>query len=892
MPDPRPRIYLIDSSSFIFRSFFALPNLTSPSGVPTGAVLGFCNMIFRLLEEAQPDYMAALGDTAEPTFRSEIYPEYKANRPPAPEDLVPQFPLVDRAAQGFRLASIKQAGVEADDLIATYTRLAVDAGLDVTIVSTDKDLMQLVGDHVCLMDTMKDLTLDAAAVEKKFGVTPAQLGDYLALCGDASDNVPGVPGVGPKTAVKLLTRFGDLETVLASVEEVSGKKLKQNLTEFADQARLSRRLVALKMDCDTPVNMEGLRRQELDNVALTELFTELGFTRLLARLGGEENPEVIHRGAYRTVLTDAALQEVLQLVEAAGACAVDVETSDLDAVKARLVGISLAWAGGEAAYIPLAHDYLGSPNQLGSEHVLAALTPMLTDPAMAKYGQNFKYDWIVLKQHGVDVQGVTFDPMLASYVLDAGRNSHGLDALARDHLDHTMLGFKEVAGKGGSFSMVEVDVATEYAAEDADVTHRLTGLLGARLARDADLERLFNEVEMPLWPVLARMELTGVHLDAACLMRLSMEVEAELYKLETEIQAQASWPVNINSPKQLQKLLFEDLGLTPGRKTKTGYSTDADTLADLALEHPIAEQIEAFRTLAKLKNTYIDTLPALINPRTGRVHTSYNQAVAATGRLSSSDPNLQNIPIRTPLGRQIRAAFTAPEGRVLLSADYSQVELRVLAHLSGDPLLLAAFRDGEDVHRRTAAEVFGIPPEEVTGEQRRVAKAVNFGVIYGQTDWGLSRQLRVPREIAHRYIESYFQRYAGVQTFMEQTLERARETEVVQTLLGRKRPVPDINNKRHNLRMYAERMVRNTPIQGTAADMMKLAMLRVDRRLAKDGLDAPMILTVHDELIFEVSPDDVEALKSLVTEEMGGVMELDVPLKVDTGVGANWTEAH
>ncbi len=891
MPDTKPRIYLLDGSGFIFRSFFALPSLTSPKGVPTGAVLGFCNMLFRLLDEEQPDYMACMFDTAAPTFRKEIYPEYKANRPPAPEELVPQFPLVDRAADGFRIPAIRQEGVEADDLIATYARLAVDAGMDVTIVSSDKDLMQLVGDQVRQLDTMKNSLMDPAGVEKKFGITPAQLGDYLALCGDASDNVPGVPGVGPKTAVKLLTRFGDLETVLASVEEVSGKKLKQNLTEFADQARLSRRLVALKMDCDMPHSLEDLRRTELDTAALGELFTELGFTRLMDRLGGDV-PPAVDRSAYRTVLDAEGLEEVIGLVREAGACAVDVETTDLDVMKAKLVGISLAWAEGEACYIPLAHGYLGRPEQLTVEQALAQLDPLLTDPGLPKYGQNFKYDWMVLKQHGVEVQGVTFDSMLASYVLDAGRNSHGLDALARDHMDHSMLSFKEVAGKGGDFSMVDVDRATEYAAEDADVTFRLCQRLSARLAREPELERLFHEVEMPLWPVLARMERTGVHLDAACLMRLSMETEGDLVRLEQEIQAQADWPVNINSPKQLQKLLFEDLGLTPGRKTKTGYSTDADTLADLALEHPIAGQIEAFRTLSKLKNTYIDTLPALINARTGRVHTSYNQAVAATGRLSSSDPNLQNIPIRTPLGRQIRAAFTAPEGRVLLSADYSQVELRVLAHLSGDPLLLAAFREGEDVHRRTAAEVFGVPSEEVSDEQRRVAKAVNFGVIYGQSDWGLSRQLRIPRATASQYIESYFQRYAGVQAFMEQTIERARETEAVYTLMGRKRPVSDINNKRRNMRMYAERMVRNTPIQGTAADMMKLAMLRVDRRLRQEEIDAPMILTVHDELIFEVNPDQADELAAMVVEEMGAVMELDVPLKVDTGVGSNWTEAH
>ncbi len=888
MTDQAPRLYLVDTSSFIFRAYHALPPFTSPTGVPTGAVYGFSTMLYRLLDDHQPDYLAAVMDTGKPTFRNELYSEYKANRPPTPEDLIPQFPLIERLVDSMNIPRVSQLGYEADDVIATLARAGQEAGMEVTIVSSDKDLMQLATDGIRLLDTMKNKVFDPEAVEQKFGVPPARLGDWLALCGDSSDNVPGVPKIGPKTATKLLTQFADLETLLASTDQLKGK-MKENLEVYADQARLSRQLVELESRCELDVTVADLARAEPDEKALWDLFGELGFSKLRQRVSPGT---VVDRSAYRTVLDEQQLTECIDAVRAAGRCAVDVETTSLDPMRASLVGISLAWAPGEACYVPLGHSYLGRPKQLETKTALEMLTPLLTDEGFPKTGQNYKYDWLVLMQAGVNMKGVVFDPMLASYVLNPSRNTHGLDDLALDHLGHAMIPYKDVVGNEPGFDSVELERATEYAAEDADVTLRLWELLSERLEREDDLRELMQEMEMPLSRLLAQMEQHGVMLDASRLDAMNGGIIDQLHALEDDVRAQAGWDVNINSPKQLQKLLFDQLGLTTGRKTKTGYSTDADVLADLAVEHPVAAQIDEYRTLAKLKNTYIDTLPGLINPRTGRVHTSYNQAVAATGRLSSSDPNLQNIPIRTELGRQIREAFVAPEGRVLVSADYSQVELRVLAHLSHDEVLLEAFGAGQDVHRRTASEVFGVPADQVTSEQRRVAKAVNFGVIYGQTDWGLSRQLRIPKHTAKQYIDSYFGRYAGVKQFMADTIDRARKTRMVRTLLGRRRPLPDITSSRRNNRMYAERIARNTPIQGTAADIMKLAMLKVDAALAAAGLDAPMTLTVHDELVLEVKREEQERVASLVSEAMASVMSLDVPLKVDVGVGESWAEAH
>jgi DNA polymerase I len=885
-----PTLYLVDAPGFIYRAFHALPPLTTPQGLPTGAIYGFSNMLFKLLDEDHPEYLAAVFDTGRQTFRNEIYAEYKATRPPPPEDLVPQFEWIDKVVAGFGIPALRLEGYEADDIIATLTTRARAVGLEVTIVSSDKDLMQLAGDGVTLLDTMKNIRYGAREVQERFGVAPAQLADWLALCGDHSDNVPGVPGVGPKTATKLLVEFGDLESVLASADKVSGARLKETLVRCADQARLSRRLVELARDCPVTIHLDELARVEPDGRALWEIFGELGFVRLRQKVSPGS---AIDRSRYRTVLTLEELQGVLAEVRAAGRCAVDLETTSLDAVTAQIVGISLAWAAGQACYIPIAHIYLGMPRQLRLATVLDALDPLLGDAGFPKYGQNHKYDWVVLRRAGVDMQGVVCDPMLASYVIDPSRNTHGLDELALEHLKHTMISFKQVTGVERAFESVDVARATEYSGEDADVTLRLAELLAPQLAQDVELHALFQKMEMPLARILAEMELRGVALDGSRLRAMTGGIVAKLAELEADVQRQAGWEVNINSPKQLQRLLFEELQLSTGRRTKSGdFSTDADVLGDLAIEHPIAAQIEEYRTLSKLKGTYIDTLPTLVNADTRRVHTSYNQAVTATGRLSSSDPNLQNIPVRTELGRQIREAFVAPPGRVLLSADYSQVELRVLAHLSRESVLLDAFRAEQDVHLRTAAEVFDLPPAQVSGEHRRVAKAVNFGVIYGQTDWGLARQLRIPKHTAASYIESYFRRYAGVQRFMEQTIEEARRTGIVRTILGRRRPVPDINSKRRASRLYAERVVRNTPIQGAAADLMKLAMIAVEERLRAAKLDAPMILTVHDELVFEVRPIDVGAVSAVVREAMSGVLTLDVPLKVDIGVGESWAQAH
>ena len=887
---PGPSLYLIDSTGFMFRAYHALPPLTNPDGVPTGAVFGFTNMLFRLMEEHQPDYLGAVFDVSRVTFRNAIYSEYKANRPPPPEDLMPQFDLVHQVVQGFRIPLLTQPGYEADDIIATLVQRAHDRGLAVTIVSSDKDLMQLAGPRVTLLDTMKNLRYGPAEVQEKFGVGPAQLADWLALCGDSSDNVPGVPGVGAKTATRLLAEFGDLETVLASAGKVRGARLQVNLVQYAEQARLSRQLVELDRECPVALDIDDLVRVEPDSRALWDIFGRLNFTRLRQKVSPGS---ALDRSLYRTILDLEELRACLDEIRQAGCCAVDLETTSLDPVHAQIVGISLCWGETRACYIPVSHIYLGMPRQLPLATVIAELEPILTDASFPKYGQNSKYDWIVLRRASCEMQGVVHDSMLASYVLDPSRNVHGLDALALEHLGHSMISYKSVTDQQREgFDSVDVQRATEYAAEDAEATFRLSRLLGDRVDQEPQLARIYHDIELPLSRLLARMELGGVPLDVGRLTALVGGVLSQMGELEALVRQEAGWDINLNSPKQLQQLLFDELGLATDRRTKTGFSTDADVLAELAIDHPIAARIDEFRTLSKLKSTYLDTLPTLVNPETGRVHTSYNQAVAATGRLSSSDPNLQNIPVRTELGRKIRSAFVAPPGRVLLSADYSQIELRVLAHLCRDPVLLEAFAQGQDVHQRTACEVFGVPPEAVTDEQRRVSKAVNFGVIYGQTDWGLARQLRIPQHVARQYIESYFERYAGVKQFMERTIEEARQSRMVYTMLGRRRPLPDINSRKRAARLYTERIARNTPIQGTAADIIKLAMLRVDRALEQQRIDAPMILTVHDELVFEVRTADVEQVTDVVRQEMGAVLELSVPLKVDVGVGESWADAH
>ncbi|MCB9556024.1 MAG: DNA polymerase I [Deltaproteobacteria bacterium] len=885
-----PALFLIDVSGFVFRAYHALPSLTNSRGVPTGAVLGFCNMVFRLIEDHKPTHLAAVFDSGRPSFRKEIYADYKANRPAAPEDLVPQFGLVERFVDGARIARVVQPGFEADDVIATLARRAQARGIPVTIVSSDKDLMQLVGERIVLLDTMKEKRFGIEQVVERFGVSPEQLGDWLALVGDSSDNIPGVPGVGPKTATTLLQQYGSIERLLAELASIKRAKLRENLERNAEMLGLSRKLVALVEDCPLSLELEQLEVQDLDRPALWKLFGELEFTRLRPKVAPLD---VIDRALYQTVSDVEQLDRVFEQIAQAGELSLDLETTGIDPMRADIVGIALCWAAGEAAYVPVAHRYLGVPKQLPLGTVLERLMRLTREhPLLRLCAQNHKYDWVVLARHGLELKAADADPMLASYVIDPARQTHNLDALAQSYLGHTMEKFAEVAGKRDTFEMVEVDRATRYAAEDAEVALLLARQLEQKVAQDAKLSELYRRVELPLAAVLARIERRGCLLDCDVLAELEREVSLQLAELLEGIQEDAGWAINPNSPKQLQKLLFEQLELSTGRKTKTGFSTDADVLSDLALEHPIAARIEEWRSLAKLKSAYLDSLPKLIHPKTGRVHTSFNQAVAATGRLSSSDPNLQNIPVRGEIGRRIREAFIAPAGRAIVSADYSQIELRILAHLSGDPVLRDAFAKGQDVHTRTAAEVFAVPADSVTAEQRRIAKAVNFGVIYGQTDWGLARQLRIPKFQAAQYIEGYFARYAGVQAFMERTIEAARTDGYVTTLFGRRRTLADIRARRRGPRLYAERMARNTPIQGSAADIIKLAMIAVERALEQSALDAQMILTVHDELVFETAADQVDALADLVRQIMSEAAEVSVPLVVDVGSGANWGEAH
>jgi DNA polymerase-1 len=894
--DPRadaPRdgesLYLIDTSGFVFRAYHALPPLTNARGLPTGAVYGFTNMLFRLLDDHQPDYLAAIFDSGRAAnFRREVFPEYKANRPPAPDDLMAQFPLVQRVLDGFRIPRLVLDTFEADDLIATLTEQARAAGISVTVVSSDKDLMQLVGDRVRLLDTMKDRIFDTAAVREKFGVDPGQLGDWLALVGDSSDNVPGVPSIGAKTATKLLAEHGDLETLLARADQIKGKRVSANLQEFAEQARLSRQLVELQREVPLSTTVAELRRQEPDKSALWRIFGEFEFGRLRPKVAPGK---VYDLEAFELIDSLEDLDRVVEAARAAGRLALTLELTSRHPVDAAIVGVGLCWGRNSSCYIPLSHSYLGVPPQLREADVLERLRPLLALPELELTLEDSKLAGALLGRAGVEIGPRVRDALLCSYVLDPQRETHELERLALDQLGHTMLERKREIGKQRA-DEAPVEIVARLAAERAQALLDVGENLQAALDDDPELAPLIDDIELPLARILAEMETRGCLVDVDPLRALSHELASQLATIEADVRQQAGWSVNLNSPKQLQKLLFEQLGLSTGRKTKTGFSTDADVLADLAIEHPIAAQIEEFRGISKLKSGYLDALPSLVNRKTGRVHTFYNQAVTATGRLSSSEPNMQNIPVRTEVGKRIRGAFVAPEGRLLLSADYSQIELRVLAHLSKDPVLIDAFERGQDVHTRTAAEVFDLQPEDVDAEQRRVAKAVNFGVVYGQTDWGLARQLRIPKGEAGRYIEGYFERYAGVKTFMEQTIAEAKAERVVRTLLGRRRPLPDINSRRWAARSYAERIARNTPIQGTAADLLKLAMIRVQEALDSSALDAPMILTVHDELVFEVLPERAEQVAEVVRETLANVYPLAVPLVVDIAWGRTWADAH
>jgi DNA polymerase-1 len=935
-PSASPHLYLVDGSSYIFRAYHRLPPLTNRHGQPAGAVYGYTTMLWKLadgLSKADgPTHMAVILDASESTFRNELYAQYKAHRPPPPEDLVPQFPLIRVATRAFSIPCIEEAGLEADDIIACYVAAAKAAGWKVTIVSSDKDLMQLVEDgQVDMLDTMNDRRIDSAYVREKFGVGPTELGDVLALMGDKVDNVPGVPGIGPKTASQLIAEFGSLEAVLANAESIAKPKLKQSLIEHADAARLSRRLVELVCDSKLPQPLDELALKNIPPEPLKAFLEDQGFKSLLNRLTGgggptsgrsssgggldltaatiastpaAPEPEAISvdRSKYETVTDVETLDRWIVEATALGVVAVDTETDCIDCIIARLAGVSLAIGPNRACYIPVGHSgadlYSDAPNQLPMALVLERLKPLMEDPAVLKIGHNFKYDWVMFDKAGIETAPVD-DTMVMSFDLDAGRSlgGHGLDELAKQYFDHECITFKQLCGTGKSqitFDKVPLKEATEYAAEDADITLRLWQRLKPRLAAD-NVTRVYERVDRPLVPVISRMERRGIKVDRDYLARLSRDFAEEIVKLEERIYESACGPFTIGSPQQLGEVLYGRLGLKGGRKGKSGqYSTDVNELERLAGEGvECARLVLDWRQLSKLKSTYTDALQAQINPETGRVHTSFSLSGAQTGRLSSNDPNLQNIPIRTEIGRKIRDAFIAEPGHVLMSADYSQIELRLAAHMADVPQLKEAFRAGADIHSMTAEELFGAADRD----SRNKAKTVNFAILYGISSWGLAGRLGVAKEEGAVIIARYFERFPGIRNYIDETLAFVRANGFTRTLFGRKTHFPNIRAGNPNHRAGAERAAVNAPIQGTSADLIKRAMARMDDELAKAGLDGVrMLLQVHDELVFEVPEGREEEAAAVVRRVMSSAAEpamtLDVPLDVEVGWGAHWGAAH
>ena len=886
----RSTFYIIDGNSYIYRAYYAVRGLSNSSGLPTNAVFGFANMLLKVIKDKSPDLLAIVFDPKGPTRRHIEFKEYKAHRPPMPKDLIPQIPYIHKLVEAFRIPVFILDGQEADDVIATLSRDGASQGLDVTIVTGDKDILQLVGPHIKVYDTLKEKVYEPHDVEERFGVLPHRVIEIMGLMGDAADNIPGVPGIGEKTAQTLIKQYETIENLLAHTHEIKKPKLKQSLVEFADLARLSRDLAILHDDLPVEINHEELKRKDPDNLALLKILKELEFPSLLKYVTLEPEKEA----HYSTVLDVDILRAMVRSLSSCGEFSFDTETTSLDPLQADLVGISFAAEPHHAYYVPLGHSYLGVPKQLDRDYTLAVIKPMLENPSLKKIGQNIKYDLLVLGQYGISVQGLSFDTMIASYLLNPGKTSHSLDALALEYLNYKTTTYTDVTGSGKKqvcFSCVDVQTATRYSGEDADITLRLKHIL-APMLKEHNLENLFIDMEMPLMEVLSDMERIGVKINADLLKIMSGKLGKELVHVERSIYELAGTEFNINSPKQLSEILFGKLMLTPLKKTKTGFSTNVDVLEELAPLHPLPAEILKYRTISKLKSTYIDALPLMINPKTGRLHTSFNQTVTATGRLSSSQPNLQNIPIRTEVGREIRQAFTAEPGASILSADYSQIELRVLAHMSADPALIETFQLNEDVHTRTASEIFGLPPDEITPEMRRKAKAVNFGIIYGISAFGLAQDIGVSNAEAKRYIDNYFARYPRVRAFIDLTIEDAKMNGYVTTLFGRRRFIPELSSSTVAVRNFGERMAINTPIQGTAADLIKLAMIRIHKKLSQQGLRSRMIIQVHDELVFEVPNQEVEPMKTLVKEEMEGALILTVPIRVDMGVGKNWDEAH
>jgi DNA polymerase-1 len=896
---------LVDGSSYVYRAYHALPPLTTSQGMATGAVKGVINMLRRLQKDYPDSAVVVVFDAKGKTFRDDIYPQYKAHRPPMPDDLREQIEPIHAIVRAMGLPFLCVEGVEADDVIGTLAATVGTASQHVVISTGDKDMAQLVNAQVTLVNTMTDTVMDPAGVLEKFGIPPELIIDYLALMGDKVDNIPGVAGVGEKTALGLLQGLGSLDEIYNNLDQVAelsfrgAKTMGDKLAAEKDSAYLSYTLATIKTDVELALKVEELVNAAPDNEALLEWFKLLEFNSWIDELQSGDAPQATAQALptdYETVLDRASFESWLVQLQAAEVFAFDTETTSLEYMKARVVGVSFAVEPGRAAYVPFGHSYLGAPEQLDGEWVLDQLRPLLEDPQRAKLGQNLKYDASVLANHGIKLRGMRYDTMLESYVLDSTATRHDMDSLALKYLGHSTIHFEDVAGKGAkqlTFDQVPLEQAGPYAAEDADITLRLHEVLWPRIQQQPELQAVFDDIEIPLVPVLSKIERNGVLVDRAMLEKQSGELGERLLELEKQAHELAGGEFNLASPKQLGEILFERLQLPVIKKTPKGApSTAEEVLVELALDYPLPEVVLEYRGLSKLKSTYTDKLPAMINPTTGRVHTSYHQAVTATGRLSSSDPNLQNIPIRKAEGRRIRQAFVAPTGYCIVAADYSQIELRIMAHLSGDEGLLTAFRDGLDVHRATASEVFETALEEVSDEQRRKAKAINFGLIYGMSAFGLAKQLHLGRHEAQDYIDLYFQRYPGVHAYMDDTRALAHEQGYVETLFGRRLYLPEINARNKMRVQAAERTAINGPMQGTAADIIKRAMLRVDSWLSETKADARVVMQVHDELVLEVATDQLELVSDGLCEQMSAAAELDVPLLVEAGSGDNWDQAH
>jgi len=897
--EKQKKLVLVDGSSYLFRAFHGLPPLTSPSGHPTGAIYGVLNMLRKLIIDEQPEKVAVVFDAKGKTFRNEIYDQYKATRPPMPDDLRVQIEPLHKIikAQGWPLICI--AGVEADDVIGTMSQQATAQGYQVLISTGDKDMAQLVNENVRLINTMNNHYLNEAAVLEKFQVRPDQIIDYLALMGDSSDNIPGVPKVGPKTAAKWIGEYGSLHSVIEHADDIKGK-VGENLRASLGFLPMSYELATIKLDCETGVSIDELEQAEADSLQLADYYREFGFTRWYDDIEAKAEislkvPKKVDAD-YECVLEQNRFDHWLLRLKQADRFAIDTETTSIDYMLAELVGISLCIEPGHACYIPLAHRYENAPPQLDKAKVLAAMKPILEDPSIGKIGQNIKYDAHIFIGEGIRLRGIEHDTMLQSYVFNSIASRHNMDALAKHYLDHDTIHYQDIAGKGAkqkTFDQIELEQASDYAAEDADITLQLHRCLSEGLRQDETLYRVYSDIEMPLVEVLIDIEQTGVLIDDAMLKKQGAVVDKQLSAIETAIYQQAGEVFNLSSPKQIQGILYDKLNLPILRKTPKGQpSTAEDVLEELAREFEIPAMIIEHRGLNKLMSTYIDKLPQEINRDTGRVHTSYQQAVASTGRLSSTSPNLQNIPIRTAQGRRIREAFVAPPGMKILALDYSQIELRIMAHLSNDESLLNAFEKGLDVHRATAAEVFGGEPEQVSADQRRAAKAINFGLIYGMSAFGLGKQLNIGRNEAQQYVDTYFERYPGVKRYMDETRLLARDQGYVETVFGRRLYLPDINARNANVRQYAERTAINAPMQGTAADIIKRAMIAVHGWIGEQDGQCKMIMQVHDELVFEVAQAEVERCSEVIASLMTSAADLSVKLEVDAGVGINWDQAH